>query len=80
MLNRIMSDENLYVNEDPSWRMHMLTLMQRKRNMEIAQTIDKALYDYYSEQGKPVPQWKTKRDPDWWTDYLKSLGRDPRNP
>ena len=48
--------------------------------MEIAQTIDKALYDYYSEQGKPVPQWKTKRDPDWWTDYLKSLGRDPRNP
>ena len=48
--------------------------------MEIAQTIDKALYDYYSEQGKPVPQWKTKKNPDWWEDYLNSLGIDPRNP
>ena len=80
MLNRIMSEENLYENEDPSWKIHMQMLMKRKRSMEIAQTIDKALYDYYSEQGKPVPQWKTKRDPDWWSDYLKNLGRDPRNP
>ena len=41
--------------------------------MEIAQTIDKALYDYYSEQGKQVPQWRTKKDPDWWIEYLREL-------
>ena len=58
----------------------MLTLMKRKRNMEIGQTIDKALEEYYSEQGKTVPQWKTKKNPDWWEDYLNSLGIDPRNP
>jgi len=58
----------------------MQTLMKRKRNMEIAQTIDKALYDYYFEQGKDVPQWKTKKNPDWWDEYLEDLGIDPRNP
>ena len=57
----------------------MLTLMMRKRNMEIAQTIDDALYEWYSEHGKDVPKWKRK-DPDWWTEYLDSLGIDPRNP
>ena len=57
----------------------MQMLMKRKRNMEIAQTIDEALLEYYSEQGLEVPQWKSK-DPDWWVDYLKSLGIDPRNP
>jgi hypothetical protein len=74
-----MSDENLYENEDPSWRIHMLTLMMRKRNMEIAQTIDDALREWYSEKGRDVPEWKRK-DPDWWTEYLDSLGIDPRNP
>ena len=58
----------------------MQTLMKRKRSMEIAQTIDKALYDYYFEQGKDVPQWKTKKNPDWWDEYLEDLGIDPRNP
>ena len=57
----------------------MLMLMMRKRNMEIAQTIDDALYEWYSEHGKDVPKWKRK-DPDWWTEYLHSLGIDPRNP
>ena len=47
--------------------------------MEIAQTIDKALEEYYSEQGKPVPQWKTEKLK-WWCEYLKSLGLDPNNP
>ena len=51
----------------------MRTLTQRKKNMEIAQTIDKSLYDYYSEKGMKVPQWKTKKDPQWWVDYLKEL-------
>ena len=75
-----MSEENLYENEDPSWRMHMQTLMKRKKSMEIAQTIDDALFEWYSERGLPVPKWKQKRDPDWWTEYLKQMGIDPRNP
>ena len=57
----------------------MQTLMRRKKNLQIAQIIDDILYEYYSEQGKPVPKWKRK-DPDWWIDYLKQLGVDSRNP
>ena len=41
--------------------------------MEIAQIIDDSLYEYYSEKGLPVPTWKTKKDPQWWIDYLKEL-------
>ena len=48
--------------------------------MEIAQIIDEALFRFYSDQGKSVPEWRTKKDPDWWTDYLEKLGLDPRNP
>ena len=48
--------------------------------MEIAQTIDNALDEYYSERGLPVPEWKLKKDPQWWIDYLKELETDPRNP
>jgi len=52
-----------------------------KKNMEIAQTIDDALYQYYVvEQGKPVPNWRYIKDQDWWCEYLKNLGIDPRNP
>ena len=52
-----------------------------KKNMEIAQTIDDALYQYYIiEQGKPVPNWRYIKDQDWWYEYLKNLGLDPRNP
>tara|TARA_Y100000004_G_scaffold72323_1_gene81258 strand:+ start:359 stop:586 length:228 start_codon:yes stop_codon:yes gene_type:complete len=75
-----MSDKNLYANEDPSWQTHMRMLMKRKRNMEIAQTIDDALEEYYSEKGLPVPQWKQQKDPQWWIEYLISLGIDPNNP
>ena len=79
MLNRIMSEKNLYENEDPIWRTRMQMLMRKKRSMEIAQTIDDALYEWYSEQGREVPEWKRK-NPDWWIEYLDSLGIDPRNP
>jgi hypothetical protein len=48
--------------------------------MEIAQTIDDALYEYYSEQGLPVPNWKQKKNPQWWIEYLINLGLDPNNP
>tara|TARA_R100000005_G_C4961977_1_gene178274 strand:- start:274 stop:501 length:228 start_codon:yes stop_codon:yes gene_type:complete len=64
---------------DLTWQMHMQMLTKRKRSMEIAQTIDKAINDYYADQGKPVPQWKTKKNPDWWTEYLIRMGMDPRN-
>ena len=76
-----MLEKNLSENEDPSWTMHMQTLMKRKKNMETAQIIDDALYQYYTvEQGKPVPNWKYMKDADWWIDYLENLGIDPRNP
>ena len=59
--------EQDYVRKEPLRKrgpyrgeIHMQTLMKKKRNMEIAQIIDDALYDYYSEQGRPVPLWKKK--------------------
>ncbi|AFB17599.1 hypothetical protein RW080711_112 [Synechococcus phage S-RIM8] len=57
----------------------MQILTKRKRNMEVAQIIDDALYEWYSEQGRPVPQWK-KEKLQWWHEYLISLGIDPNNP
>jgi len=75
-----MLPKNPSENEDPIWTTHMMTLTKRKRSMEIAQTIDNALKEYYSEQGKPVPNWKCKKNPDWWTEYLIRLGIDPKNP
>jgi len=74
-----MSEKNHLENEDPIWKTYMLTLMRRKRNMEIAQIIDKALEEHYSSLGLPVPEWKNY-DPQWWTDYLISLEIDPNNP
>lgn len=54
----------------------MLTLMRRKKNMETAQIIDSALFEYYSEKGMEVPNWKKTKDPQWWIDYLKDLEND----
>jgi hypothetical protein len=55
--------------------------MRRKKNMETAQTIDDALYQYYTvENNLPVPNWRTIKDPEWWIEYLKDMGLDPRNP
>ena len=49
--------------------------------MEIGEKIDKALYQYYVvERGEEVPCWRHMKDPDWWKDYLRSLGMDSRNP
>ena len=68
-----MSQEKNIESEDPIWTMRMQMLMKRKRNMETAQIIDKALFDYYNEKGMEVPQWKTKKDPEWWIDYLREI-------
>ena len=75
-----MLPKNPSENEDPIWTTHMLTLTKRKRSMEIAQTIDSALREYYSEKGMTVPQWKQRKDPLWWREYLIRLGIDPKNP
>jgi hypothetical protein len=76
-----MSKENQENPTDPIWQMHMQMLTKRKRNMEIAQTIDDALHQYYVvEQGKPVPNWRYVKDSDWWIEYLEKLGIDRRNP
>jgi len=48
--------------------------------MEIAQTIDEAINEWYSLHNLPVPDWKIKKDPDWWREYLIDLGLDPNNP
>ena len=74
MLNQ--NPENL---TDLMWQTHMKTLMKRKKNLQIAQTIDEAINEWYSLYGLPVPDWKRK-DPDWWIRYLENLGIDPRNP
>jgi hypothetical protein len=76
-----MSEKNPLENEDPTWTMHMQTLTRMKRNLQIAQTIDDVLYQHYVvEQGKPIPNWRYIKDQDWWIEYLKDLGIDPRNP
>ena len=76
-----MSEKNPLENEDPIWKMRMRMLMQRKKSMEIAQTIDDALYQYYTvERGEKVPNWRYIKDAEWWIEYLKSLGVDPKNP
>ena len=74
-----MSEKNLQENEDLIWQTHMRTLTKRKRNMEIAQIIDEALEEHYSELGLPVPNWKRSRDPEWWKEYLRSLGLTENN-
>jgi len=48
--------------------------------MEVAQIIDEAVWRHYFEKGMEVPNWKSPEDPQWWIDYLKELGIDPRNP
>ena len=54
---------------------------EEEESMEIAQTIDKALYQYYVvERGEDVPNWRYIKDQDWWIEYLDSLGIPRRNP
>ena len=74
-----MSQERSIESEDPIWREYMTMLMRRKKNMEVAQIIDKALFEYYSEKGVAVPKWRNCKE-SWWRDYLIDLGLDPENP
>jgi hypothetical protein len=59
----------------------MKMLTRRKKNLQIAQTIDDALYEYYViERGQEVPNWRYVKDQDWWQEYLIRLGLNPNNP
>jgi hypothetical protein len=71
-----MSEKMQNENTDPMWKTHMETLMKRMRQTEIAETIDKALFEWYFERGKEVPDWKTQKDPQWWIDYLAELDKE----
>jgi hypothetical protein len=76
-----MSKQNPENPMDPMWQIHMRTLTKRMKNMEIAQTIDDALYQYYVvEKNEKVPNWRYIKDQDWWIEYLIKLGIDPKNP
>jgi len=67
-------------NHTHIWQTYMQTLTKKTRYMEVKQIIDDALWEYYSEKGLEVPQWRMRRNPDWWTQYLIDLGLDPQNP
>lgn len=54
----------------------MQTLTKRMKLIEISQTIDQALFEYYSEKGMDVPNWRRQKDPEWWTNYLRELSGD----
>ena len=56
--------------------MYMLTLMKRKKMIEVSETIDKAIWEWYSERGLDVPDWKYEKDPQWWIDYLAELDKE----
>ena len=76
-----MSEQNPENHTDHMWKTHMQTLMRRKKNLQVAQIIDDALYQYYViERGEKVPNWRYIKDADWWLEYLDSLGIDRRNP
>jgi len=55
------------------WKIHMETLMKRAKRIEISEAIDEAIWQWYFEHGKQVPNWKYEKDPQWWTDYLAEL-------
>lgn len=56
-----------------TWKTHMETLMKRMRQTEIAEKLDEELWKWYFERGMEVPDWKVKKNPDWWVQYLKDL-------
>ena len=47
--------------------------------MEVKQIIDEALWKYYFEKGQEVPNWRQKKNPQWWIDYLAEQGLDENN-
>lgn len=71
-----MSDETQNDPTDPTWKTHMETLTKRMRMIEVSNKINEAIWEWYSERGLDVPNWKMKKDPQWWIDYLEELNND----
>lgn len=56
------------------WEYQMEVLTKRKKIIEISETIDKVLYEWYSERGREVPNWKRNTNHEqWWINYLNEL-------
>ena len=68
MLKKNLSDHTARI-----WQMRMQMLTKRKMRIGISQKIDSILFEWYSERGMEVPNWKMKTDPDWWIEYLEEL-------
>ena len=68
-----MSEKMQNESTDPIWRASIEILMKRMKRIEITEAIDEAIWKWYFEHGKEVPNWKYQKDPAWWTDYLKEL-------
>lgn len=47
--------------------------MKRMRNIEISEIIDQALWEWYSERGMEVPNWRGDIDVELWQQYLDEL-------
>lgn len=54
----------------------MQMLIKRMKRIEVSDIIDQAIWEWYFEMGKEVPNWKCEKDPKWWTDYLKELDNE----
>jgi hypothetical protein len=74
-----MLEKNPENHTDPMWQTHMQILTKRMKNMEVKQIIDDALFEYYSERGMEVPNWRMRKNPQWWIDYLRDLGLGENN-
>jgi hypothetical protein len=72
-----MSKKNPKNLMDPIWTTYMKTLTERKKQIEISETITKAISDWYIENGTPEPNWRFHKDPDWWIKYLQELDNLP---
>lgn len=58
------------------WKIHMEMLTMRMKRIEVAGIIDEAIWKWYFEQGKEVPNWRYQKDPQWWIDYLGELDNE----
>ena len=54
----------------------MQTLTKRMKRIEISEKLDEAIWKWYFEHGKEVPNWKYEKDPQWWIDYINQLNEE----
>ena len=74
--------KNVLKNFANKWKklfMRMDVLQKRINRVKMAETIDKAIKEYYDSKDMPVPQWRQETNPQWWVDYLRELGLDANN-